>query len=91
VYIYMCKNDICWNYSRNQVGDYTGECRGGEFKKIYLTHCKNLCKCHSVPPPDTMEEKKTNKIKKKNTNDKSIIKQYEEIHNFVLKIFHKKL
>jgi hypothetical protein len=27
---------------------------GGEFKWIYLTHCKNFCKYHSVPLPRTM-------------------------------------
>jgi hypothetical protein len=26
---------------------------------IYLIHCKNLCKCYSVPPPSTtIKEKK---------------------------------
>jgi hypothetical protein len=26
---------------------------------IYLIHCKNLCKCHNVPPPSTtIKEKK---------------------------------
>jgi hypothetical protein len=25
---------------------------------MYLTHCKNLCKCHSVPPPSTIIKKK---------------------------------
>jgi hypothetical protein len=35
---------------------------GGEMKEssegvnsnmLYLIHCKNLCKCHNVPPPST--------------------------------------
>jgi hypothetical protein len=25
---------------------------------LYLIHCKNLCKCHSVPPPSTTIKKK---------------------------------
>jgi hypothetical protein len=30
---------------------------------IYSIHCKNLCKCHSVPPPSTtIKEKKEKKI-----------------------------
>jgi hypothetical protein len=33
---------------------------------IYLIHCKNLHKCHSVPlPSTTIKEKKQNKIKTK--------------------------
>jgi hypothetical protein len=34
--------------------------RGWMQSMIYLIHCKNLCKCHSVPPPSTIvkEEKK---------------------------------
>jgi hypothetical protein len=31
---------------------------------IYLIHCKNLCKCHNVPPPSTIikEKKRISKI-----------------------------
>jgi hypothetical protein len=25
---------------------------------IYSIHCKNLCKCHNVPPPSTIIKKK---------------------------------
>jgi hypothetical protein len=32
---------------------------------INLIHCKNLCKCHSVPPPiTTIFQKKVNKQRK---------------------------
>jgi hypothetical protein len=26
----------------------------GEYSMIYLIHCKNLCKCHNVPPTSTI-------------------------------------
>jgi hypothetical protein len=35
--------------------------RGRNSSLIYLIHCKNLCKCHSVPPPSTSVKEK-NKI-----------------------------
>jgi hypothetical protein len=38
---------------------------GVNSSKIYLIHCKNFCKCHSVPPPRTT---KNNKNTKKQTN-----------------------
>jgi hypothetical protein len=31
---------------------------GGELKKIYLIHYKNLCKCYNVPIPSTTIKKK---------------------------------
>jgi hypothetical protein len=47
---------------------------GGGIKKIweelnssviYLTHCKNLCKCHNVPlPSTTIKEKNKNSLEK---------------------------
>jgi hypothetical protein len=37
--------------------------RGGEF--IYVIHCKNLCKCHNIPPPITMIKGKKEKEKEK--------------------------
>jgi hypothetical protein len=32
--------------------------RGGEFMYDNLIHCKNLCKCHDVPPPSRTMKKK---------------------------------
>jgi hypothetical protein len=29
---------------------------------IYLIHCKNLCKCYTVPPPSRTKVIKNNKI-----------------------------
>jgi hypothetical protein len=29
------------------------EMEGVNSSMIYLTYCKNLCKCYSVPPPST--------------------------------------
>jgi hypothetical protein len=26
--------------------------------KMYLIHCKNLCKCYNIPPPSTIEKEK---------------------------------
>jgi hypothetical protein len=31
--------------------------RGVNSSMIYLIHCKNLCKCYSVPPPSTTIKK----------------------------------
>jgi hypothetical protein len=36
---------------------------------IYLICCKNLCKCHSVPPPSTTIKEKKIKQKTKNHED----------------------
>jgi hypothetical protein len=37
---------------------YKGESSGGmNTCVIYLTHCKNFCKCHNVPPPSTITKK----------------------------------
>jgi hypothetical protein len=30
---------------------------GGEFKYSILIYCKNICKCHNVPPPSTTIKK----------------------------------
>jgi hypothetical protein len=60
-HVCKCKNDICWNCSRNQ-GRVVKESSGGWWKRavegvnssmIYLIHCKNLCKCCNVPLPST--------------------------------------
>jgi hypothetical protein len=31
---------------------------GGNSRMIYLIHCKNFCKCPSVPPPSTAMKRK---------------------------------
>jgi hypothetical protein len=31
---------------------------------MYLTYCKNFCKCHNIPPPSTIIKK----LEKKNKN-----------------------
>jgi hypothetical protein len=33
------------------------QCRGVKSSMIYLIHCMNFCKCHSVPPPSTIIKK----------------------------------
>jgi hypothetical protein len=35
---------------------------GGIASMIYLTHCKNLCKCYNVPTPSTTILKKRVKV-----------------------------
>jgi hypothetical protein len=45
-HVSKCKNDTCWNCSKNRGG-------GVNSNIIYLIHCKNLCKYSSVPPPST--------------------------------------
>jgi hypothetical protein len=47
-HVCKCKNETCWNYSRNG--------RRGEKRKM-VTYCKNFCKCHNVPPPSTTVKK----------------------------------
>jgi hypothetical protein len=40
--------------------------RGGvNSNVIYLIHCKNLCKCHNVPPPSPEIKEKKSPEKKK--------------------------
>jgi hypothetical protein len=36
----------------------TGRVEGVNSSMIYLIHCKDLCKCHNVPPPITTIKKK---------------------------------
>jgi hypothetical protein len=48
-----CKNDTCWNCSRNQEGRWKRAVEGVNANMIYLIHGKNLCKCYNVPPPST--------------------------------------
>jgi hypothetical protein len=43
------KNDTCSNNSRN--GGV--KVKGVNSPMIYLTLCKNFCKCHNVPSPPT--------------------------------------
>jgi hypothetical protein len=39
--------------------------RGMNSSMIHLIHCKNLCKCHNVPPPSTTIKRKNETLKKK--------------------------
>jgi ssDNA-binding Zn-finger/Zn-ribbon topoisomerase 1 len=48
------KNETCWNCSRRMV-------EGVNPSMIYLIHCNNFCKCHSVPPPSTIIKKEKRK------------------------------
>jgi hypothetical protein len=70
-HVSKCKNDTCWNYSRNQqMGRRREEwwkriTEGLNSSIIYLMHCNNLCKCHNVPPPIAIINKYINKIKNK--------------------------
>jgi hypothetical protein len=34
---------------------------GVKSSMIYLIYCKNFCKCHSVPSPSTIQNKKKSK------------------------------
>jgi hypothetical protein len=44
-----CKNDTCWNYSRNWGrGGWRRMVEEVNSCTIYLIHCNNLCKCHNV-------------------------------------------
>jgi hypothetical protein len=58
-HVCKCKNDTYWNYSRNWGrGEWRRMVEGVNSSMIYLIHCKNLCKCHNVPPP-AQKRKKT--------------------------------
>jgi hypothetical protein len=58
IQVCKCKNDTCWNYSRNRGGKEKGE--GVKSCMIHLIHCKNLCKCYNVP--STITTRKGKKI-----------------------------
>jgi hypothetical protein len=45
-------------------GGYRRMLEGVNSSMIYLMHCKNLCKCHNVPPLHNKKKKK--KIYRKN-------------------------
>jgi hypothetical protein len=65
----IIKSDTCWNYSRNWWGRGIKEINEGvNSSMIYLIHCKNLCKCHNVPPPSTTIKEKNKYILKKKKN-----------------------
>jgi hypothetical protein len=38
---------------------------------IYLIYCKDICKCHNVPPPSTTIKKKKFSIKKCPTHERA--------------------
>jgi hypothetical protein len=47
-----CKNDTRWNCSRNQGrGEWRRLVEGVNSSRIYLVHCKNLCKCYNYTHP----------------------------------------
>jgi hypothetical protein len=53
-HVCKCKNDTCWNHSRNLGGVGDKENGGGvNSSMIYLIHYKDFDKCHNVPPPST--------------------------------------
>jgi hypothetical protein len=44
-----------WGTKENSGG-------GGNSSVIYFLHCKNLCKCHNVPPPSITIKRKENTL-----------------------------
>jgi hypothetical protein len=48
------------NAKMTPVETIPGIGEGVNSSMIHLIHCKNLCKCHSVPPPSTTIKKKRN-------------------------------
>jgi hypothetical protein len=53
-HVRKCKNDTCWNYSRNWGGK--GEQKNSSM--MYLIHYQNFCKYHSLSPPAQQLKKK---------------------------------
>jgi hypothetical protein len=47
---------------------------------IYLTYCKNFCKCHTVPPPSTAIKKK-NKYKREIITKTKALKKKSQPNN----------
>jgi hypothetical protein len=46
-----CKNDTCWNCSRNwKMRGWRRKVEGVNSNMICFIYCKNLCKCYSIPP-----------------------------------------
>jgi hypothetical protein len=46
---------------KNEARGFMRVVEGVNSSVIYLIHCKKLCKCHTVPPPSTIKEKKERK------------------------------
>jgi hypothetical protein len=58
-HVSKCKNDNCWNYTRNQEREgWRRMFEKANSCMIYLIHCKNLWKFHNVPPPITTIKEK---------------------------------
>jgi hypothetical protein len=54
IHVNKCKNDTCWNCSRNHgKGGWKRATEGANSSMIYLIHCKKLCKYSNVPPAST--------------------------------------
>jgi hypothetical protein len=45
-----------------EVGRINEDGEGVNSNFIYLIHCKNFCKCLSVPLPSTIKEKRKKKV-----------------------------
>jgi hypothetical protein len=56
-----------------QGGGYKGEDGDGEFS---MTYCKNICKCHSVPPPSTIKKERMTESNIKLTSHSKLPKNY---------------
>jgi hypothetical protein len=53
-HVCKCKNNSCWNHSRNQGRRDKGEwVEGVNSSMKYLIHCKSFCKCPNESPTST--------------------------------------
>jgi hypothetical protein len=57
---------------------------GDDFMYDILIHCKNLCKCHNVPPPITPIDVKKKKKPSRTTNDKYLATVNRKVDIFCL-------
>jgi hypothetical protein len=52
------KNDTWWNYPKNGGREVWRQIvERVHSSTIYLTYCKDFCKCHNVPTPSTTNKK----------------------------------
>jgi hypothetical protein len=70
-HVCKCKNETCCNYSRNGGGGIKERSGQVNLSMIFLTHCKNFCKCYNVSP--TQHNNKINTQKKKKERKKSLM------------------
>jgi hypothetical protein len=91
----QCKKCVCIYVNAKTVpvetipemggGGNKGEQWRGWIQVLYLIHCKNLYKCHNVPPPSTtIKGKGKKKVHRKNQTSNYILQSHSNKTSMVL-------